>query len=331
MDPHKHHTRAEPRTHRHVSSSPSSKPHGQDLWIFAYPEMQSMADGVRQALDLADDNEEGPLVVARRGDIKWGRFPDSFPNLFIDKPHQTVRGKHLVFFASFFHPESMFAQLSGTMERVDEEGQIATAMSLARLLSSIPPLGEGPAKVLIYDIHALGERFYFGDNIIPMFETAIPLIIDKIKTAHRDENVAIAFPDEGAIKRFGGQFHEFDTILCSKVRGEGNKRIVTVKEGDAAGRHVFIIDDLVQTGGTLIECKNALIKQGAKDVSAYVTHAIFPGDSWKRFTDPTDEKPFKNFYITDSCPSVAATLQDTKPFAVLPLAEPISAFLREIA
>jgi formate hydrogenlyase subunit 3/multisubunit Na+/H+ antiporter MnhD subunit len=96
------------------------------------------------------------------------------------------------------------------------EGQIATAMSLARLLSSIPPLGEGPAKVLIYDIHALGERyrwpsinitasavsnaltaalynlpwchsFYFGDNINPMFETAIPLIIVKIKTAHRDE------------------------------------------------------------------------------------------------------------------------------------------------
>lgn len=76
---------------------------------------------------------------------------------------------------------------TGTMERVDEgmhtfarvhvakrmrgcsrvvrryvglvEGQIATAMSLARLLSSIPPLGEGPAKVLIYDIHALGERY----------------------------------------------------------------------------------------------------------------------------------------------------------------------------
>lgn len=55
MDPHRHHTRAEPRTHRHVSSSPSLKLHGQDLWIFAYPEMQSMADGVRQALDLADE------------------------------------------------------------------------------------------------------------------------------------------------------------------------------------------------------------------------------------------------------------------------------------
>lgn len=344
--------RLEPRT-RHVSSSPSLRLRGQDLWIFAYPEMQAMADGVLQAISDASQEEELPAVVAKRGGIKWGRFPDTFPNLFIDKPHQTVRGKHLVFFASFFHPESMFAQLSvlyhlprycarslvvvlpyfatGTMERVDEEGQIATAMSLARLLSSIPPLGEGPAKLLIYDIHALGERFYFGDNIIPMFETAIPLVIDKIKTTHKDEEVAIAFPDEGAVKRFGGQFSDFDVITCSKVRGEGSKRTVTIKEGDPAGRHIFIIDDLVQTGGTLIECKNALLKQGATDVSAYVTHAIFPEDSWKRFTDPADKKPFKHFYITDSCPSVAEALKDKRPFSVLPLAEPISAFLREIA
>lgn len=312
-----------------------------------------MADGALQAISDVGQEEEVPEVVAKRGGIRWDRFPDSFPNLFIDKPHLTVRGKHLVFFASFFHPESMFAQLSvlyhlprycarslvvvlpyfptGTMERVDEEGQIATAMSLARLLSSIPPLGEGPAKLLIYDIHALCERFYFGDNIIPMFETAIPLIIHQIKTTHKHEDVAIAFPDEGAVKRFGGQFSEFDVITCSKVRGEGGKRIVTVKEGEPAGRHIFIIDDLVQTGGTLIECKNALLKQGATEVSAYVTHAIFPEDSWKRFTDPADAKPFKHFYITDSCPGVAAALKDKRPFSVLPLAGPISAFLREIA
>jgi hypothetical protein len=48
-------------------------------------------------------------------------------------------------------------------------------------------------------------------------------------------------------------------------------------------------------------------------------------------TDPADEKPFKHFYITDSCPSVAEALKDKRPFSVLPLAEPISAFLREIA
>jgi len=295
---------------------------------------------------------EEPLIP-RKGIIRWDRFPDTFPNLFISEPHKTVRGRHLVFFASLFHPESMFAQLSvlyhlprycarslliilpyfptGTMERVDQEGQVATAMSLARMISAIPPLAEGPAKLLIYDIHALGERFYFGDNVIPMFESAIPLIIDKLKATHKDENVAIAFPDEGAQKRFGAQFPNFDTIVCSKVR-DGDKRMVTIREGSPKNRHVFIIDDLVQTGGTLIECKNTLVKHGAKAVSAYVTHAIFPCDSWRRFMTEGREdggtQQFHNFYITDSCPSMADILKDKKPFTVLPLGNALADFLR---
>jgi phosphoribosylpyrophosphate synthetase len=97
-------------------------------------------------------------------------------------------------------------------------------------------------------------------------------------------------------------------VICTKVR-EGDKRIVSVKEGEIKNRHVFIIDDLVKTGiarivsvialkrsansfslslplpgGTLIECKNGLYRLGAAKVSAFVTHAVFPLESWKRFT-----------------------------------------------
>jgi hypothetical protein len=75
------------------------------------------------------DDAGGPLVVAKKGDIKWGRFPDSFPNLFIDKPHQTVRGKHLVFFASFFHPESMFAQLSGALTPLERKRSVVVPLT----------------------------------------------------------------------------------------------------------------------------------------------------------------------------------------------------------
>jgi len=161
-----------------LSSRSSQRPPGRELWLFSYPEIQSMADGV--LLSMEEEEEAPRLITGRRGLIRWNRFPDTFPDIFIERPHHTVRGKHLAFFASFYHPESMFAQLSvlfhlprycarslvvvlpyfptATMERVDQEGQIATAMSLARLLSSIPPLAEGPARVLIYDIHALGER-----------------------------------------------------------------------------------------------------------------------------------------------------------------------------
>jgi phosphoribosylpyrophosphate synthetase len=100
---------------------------------------------------------------------------------------------------------------------------------------------------------------------------------------------------------------------------DGNKRIVQLKEGDPKGRHVVIVDDLVQSGGTLIECQvslsaiscacfchclklelyeeacseltypfgctlqKLLATMGACKVSAYVTHGVFPKKSWERF------------------------------------------------
>lgn len=212
------------------------------------------------------------------------------------------------------------------MERVDTEGQIATANTLATLLSNIPLCATGPTRLIVYDIHALQERFYFHNNIIPILVTAIPIFLDVLATEHGKEDVAIAFPDEGAMKRFGGQFKGFELILCSKVR-DGDKRKVVVKEGDAKGRHVFVVDDLVKTGGTLLECKAAILKEGAAHVSAFVTHAVFPMESWKRFLhtdDNTDEHPFEHFYITDSCPDVADHLREQRPFKVLSLASSIS-------
>ncbi len=75
------------------------------LFLFAYPEMQHLKDATA-SLDQSNTLESG--------DIRWDKFPDTFPNLFIKHMHKTVRGKHVAFFASFFHPESMFAQLSGS-------------------------------------------------------------------------------------------------------------------------------------------------------------------------------------------------------------------------
>ena len=61
----------------------------------------------------------------------------------------------------------------------------------------------------------------------------------------------IAFPDDGAHKRFGKMFQSYPNVICIKVR-EGDKRIVTIKEGQeyVKDAHVFIIDDLVKTGNT---------------------------------------------------------------------------------
>lgn len=82
-----------------------------------------------------------------------------------------------------------------------------------------------------------------------------------------------AFPDDGAAKRFGSMFKGlgYEIVTCGKTR-DGEKRVVTIQDGNTKGKHVVIVDDLVQTGGTLFECGVALKNAGALSVSAFVAH-----------------------------------------------------------
>jgi len=81
---------------------------------------------------------------------------------------------------------------------------------------------------------------------------------------------------------------------------------------------------LCQTGGTLIACRDALFAKGAKKVSAYCTHAIFPQDSWKKFTE---KDIFDTFWISNSCPTMAERLRDKKPFKVIDITADFAAQL----
>merc|ERR1719354_783428 len=115
------------------------------------------------------------------------------------------------------------------MERIDTEGTVATASTLARILSGIPISSRGPCQIVIIDIHALQERFYFGDNVIPRLETAVPLLHNEIKKK-QFKDVAIVFPDDGAHKRFSSSFTDtYPIIICTKIR-DGTKRVVKIKE-----------------------------------------------------------------------------------------------------
>lgn len=125
-------------------------------------------------------NNEGELVLVFDPDIDAGhcvrQFDDGFPNLFISNA-QGIRGQNVAFLASFSSPGVIFEQLSviyalpklfissftlvlpffptGTSERMEEEGDIATAFTLARILSNIPISRGGPTSLVTFDIHAL--------------------------------------------------------------------------------------------------------------------------------------------------------------------------------
>ncbi|KAK9866789.1 hypothetical protein WJX84_009567 [Apatococcus fuscideae] len=309
-----------------------------DCLLFFFPECEALAEKIAGL---------SPNVTLGR--IKWGQFADGFPNVFI-KDAMKVRNRHVAFLASFQSPATIFEQISiiyqlprlfvgsftlvlpyfptGTAERVEAEGEVATAFTLARVLSNIPLSRGGPSSIVIFDIHALQERFYFGDTVLPLFESGIPLLRQRLEELDDFDNVTIAYPDEGAWKRFHYQFGDYPEVICTKVR-DGDKRIVRLKEGSCRDRHLVIVDDLVQSGGTLMECQKLLKSQGAHHVSAYVTHGVFPNQSWQKFAQANGSPSgFKYFWITDSCPGTAAAVQDQDPFQVISLAAPIAAALQ---
>lgn len=281
------------------------------------------------------------------GKLSWERFPDGSPNLVIDSEdgrlitHENVR---TMFLGNFSDSNSAFEQIAiiyalargrcrgfkvlcpyfstGTMDRVATPGQVATAMTMARVLSAIPPCATGPATVVVYDIHALQEQFYFSDQVQVELKSAVYLLRQQLFQMPQDEfeTLSITFPDDGAAKRFKTKFPELPVIVCSKVR-VGDVRTVTVTEGTASGRHCVIVDDLVQSGGTLLECAKCLKDLGATKVSCFVTHAVFPNNAWKKFEHiEGGENVIDKLWITDTVPAIAERVRGIAPFEVLSIA-----------
>ena len=290
--------------------------------VFSYPTVETLAENY-----IAHNSG------CRKGMVVWDKFPDTQPNIRFE-PITQLEDKRIVFFMSLYDTSNLFAQLSvikvlprqfiksldiyicyysvGTMERVDEEGILATGDTMANIISScMESSKEGKPTIHIYDIHTLQNRFIgFDYNKVQVkLHSGIPLLKNFIGS-----DSIIVFPDDGAYKRFGKDFNTYKIIVCSKVR-DGGKRNITIKDKinfpldetklDLDKIEVVIVDDLVQSGGTLIECKKALNKLSYNKISAYATHSVFPNNGWKKIID----NGFCHFYTTNSVPEITDGLE----------------------
>jgi ribose-phosphate pyrophosphokinase len=278
------------------------------------------------ALELAD---------VQLGEIVWDSFSDGWPNICIKK-FDNIRQCNVAFLAAFQKPADVMPQLSaiyalprcgannvqiilpyyptGTMDRADDQGQVVTAKSLATMFDALP--FDGLRKeIVIYDIHSLQQNHFFNKVQIRV-KTGLKYLAKRLEGM----DAVVAFPDFGAHKRFGGLlardygYKQESFVVCHKVR-DGDKRTVNVVQGDAKGRNVVIVDDIILSGGTILECKNALLAAGAASVSAYATHGSFPDEAWKKFVDAG----FNKVWITDSCPWTVAAVADNPTFEILSL------------
>lgn len=304
--------------------------------LFNSPRMKEMADHI----------ERSNPSLFHRGHIVWERYQEGFPNTVVLNP-ESVEYEDVAFLACFNTMGAILEQLwavasmirrhkvnsmhiflpcfpTGTKDRWEEVGEVVTAYELAQTLKLLPATRSGPIDLSIFDIHALQEESYFPSNIRVDRRSAMPLFRDH--HLRGVPNVAVAFPDEGAYKRFHRYFDGFVQIVCEKRREPGSdEKVVTIKEGDPRGRHVFILDDLGLSGKTAIRAKQALMNAGATEVGLFVTHGMFPGKGLER----VESAGFSQIWMTDSWPDTVQKVSGRKPWHILPLDLRISEILTE--
>ena len=282
---------------------------------------------------------------------KWRTFPDGTDNITLGgfDPGDMVAGRDILFLASFHNNATTLSQLhaltwlcesafissltvllaympTGTMERYLEKGRVPAANTLAKMLSALPAVGGKRTRIMIYDVHAPPTQYFFANTTAATLHTACPLAIEKINAMDAAQKIdCVAFPDDGACKRFAGFFRRHlpgvEIVTCNKVRTQNNTRVVVISEGAPAGKHVLIMDDLIQTGGTLFECAVSLKAAGAETVSGFIVHAVFPNGSWKRFMKGGDRGVFERFWLSSSNPSVCDRIPSNDVFEVLDMAK----------
>jgi len=275
--------------------------------------------------------------------VSFGNFPDSYPNITF--PPDLIN-KRVIFLGSMYTHRNFLEQLSlmmilgrqkclsvdiiipyygpATMERVEYPGIVATADTFAQIMSCCQ---SGNPNFSYFDIHASPTRFSFDSSKQDTWPlTAISLALERMELMCGKQGYVIAYPDEGSYKRFRAPVEairpNLPYIQFSKKR-DGNKRWVDMTDkpdGLENFQHVLILDDLVQSGGTLYECYNALNQYGIRYVSAYVTHAVFPNRAYLDFLPGGSKSGFHKFWITDSNPQCSDILHNLKPFEVLTLA-----------
>lgn len=189
-----------------------------------------------------------------------------------------------------------------TMERAVKKGEVVTAKTRARLLSSIPQSYEGN-RVVLLDLHAEGIPHYFEGSIHTFHLYAKPVIIQAIKELSNQEEFILASTDAGRAKWVESLANDLNVrpAFVYKKRISGEETQVSGISADVENKTVIIYDDMIRTGSSLVNAAKAYLECGAKEIFAVTTHGIFPNNSLEKIKN---SGYIKKIACTDSHPRV---------------------------
>ncbi len=263
--------------------------------------------------ELAAEISEAIGVPVSKCDVL--RFADGEVNVNID---ETVRGHHVFVVQPTNNPvnENLMELLimidalkrasAKTINlimpyygysRQDRKARPRQAIS-AKLVANILQIA-GANRILIMDLHAAQIQGFF-DIPIDHFE-ALPIFVDYFKNKFQDrlDDVVVVSPDHGGVTRarnLAKRLDERPIAIIDKRRPEPNKAEVMNIIGSVEGKICVIVDDMIDTAGSICAAAKALIDQGATEVYAAATHPLFSGPAISRLV----ESPIKEVVVTNT-------------------------------
>lgn len=169
-----------------------------------------------------------------------------------------------------------------------------TAKLVADLLTAA-----GADRVLSMDMHAGQIQGFFNIPFDHLY--AAPVLIDHLRTQVQDpDDVVIVSPDAGGVERARAYSKRLGASLAivDKRRAKANVAEVMHLIGDVEGKHAVLLDDMIDTAGTLTSAAIALVEKGAKRVSAYAVHPVFSGPAIERL----EASVIDEVVVTDTIP-----------------------------
>ncbi len=268
--------------------------------IFAGRSVKGMADDIARIFGVSTGN----VVFSEFAD---GEFQPSF--------EENLRGSHVFIVQSTFAPADNLLEL---LMMVDA----AKRASAAQIIAVIPYYGyarqdrkdkprvsiasklvadllstAGVNRIITMDLHADQIQGFFNMPVDHLYASSIFIPVMKELNL---PNLTMASPDTGGTRRaaaYAKALH-LDFVICYKQRARANEIAKMALIGDVEGRDIILVDDIIDTAGTITKAAQIMVDNGATSVRAFTTHAVFSGPAYDRINNSALDE----VYVTDSMP-----------------------------